>query len=184
MSMKLSAHLRQRIAATVMRDTLGKREKALSKEETRLALAVLKRHCGKSFSMLAEAPEGFFEKQGSISLNVAGRHTQLHYGSAQRAPFSADSWKRVLNLGVDDELGAKIIALQDAQKDLAAQKERVAAQSMAVLGSVSTVERLLEVWPTVKKFIPAEALEERARTLPAVLVANLNATIQALKVAA
>lgn len=51
----------------------------------------------------------------------------------------------------------------------------------AVLMSVTTVKRLLDAWPEVRPHIPDEALFDRDRSLPTIVIADLNAKLAAAK---
>lgn len=50
-----------------------------------------------------------------------------------------------------------------------------------VLNSVTTVKRLLDAWPEVRPHLPDEALLDGERSLPTVIIADLNAKIEAAK---
>lgn len=96
-------------------------------------------------------------------------------------PFSADpSHKRLAPSGAtfsgDHPLVLRFHDLEDQFKELENKRDALRLKIRAVLNSVTTVKKLLEVWPEAKELLPAQ-LEEARVQLPAVQTASLNAEL-------
>jgi Nucleotide modification associated domain 5 len=63
--------------------------------------------------------------------------------------------------------------VDDAQRELDREQSALRTRAIAVIESVTTVKRLLEVWPEVQDFLPEENAGPQGG-VPAVLVADLN----------
>lgn len=76
----------------------------------------------------------------------------------------------------DDPLVQQFHALDAEEKDLRDRRSTIRAQVRAALNSVTTVKKLLAVWPEAKELLP-ENLEEAKVNLPALAVNDLNTMI-------
>lgn len=76
-------------------------------------------------------------------------------------------------LQADDPLTERLYAIDHDRQMLKAEIEQLSASLWAVLNSVSTDKKLIEIWPEALAFIPAA---EKANTpqLPALPIADLN----------
>lgn len=72
-----------------------------------------------------------------------------------------------------DALKAAKYTLDNVEADINKRESDLAHQVRAVVGSCTTVKKLLEIWPESKELIPT-TLEEARPQLPAIQVAELN----------
>lgn len=81
-----------------------------------------------------------------------------------------------INLSPDDPLTEQLYSIDHDSAALKSEREHLKLSILAVLDSVTTDKRLIQIWPESIAFIPAA---ERAATtnLPALPVANLNKMI-------
>lgn len=79
-------------------------------------------------------------------------------------------------LTADNPLVQKFLDAEKTLEDLQASKKQIKDNVQAVVYSVSTTKRLVEVWPEAAELIPAEVEVVRAG-LPAVDFKSLNASI-------
>jgi hypothetical protein len=63
--------------------------------------------------------------------------------------------------------------VDDAQRELDREQSALRTRAVAVIENVTTVKRLLEIWPEVQDFLPEENAGPQGG-VPAVLVADLN----------
>ena len=96
-------------------------------------------------------------------------------------PFSADpSHKRLAPSGAtftgEHALVLRFHDLENQWKELDNKRDTLRLKVRAVLNSVTTVKKLLDVWPEAKELLPAQ-LEEARVQLPAVQTASLNAEL-------
>ncbi len=114
--------------------------------------------------------------------NIGGQRRTVYFcgatsreGREDRPSIVAPSHGDVI-LAADDSLTEKLYAIDHDAKALKDETEQLTLSLWAVLNSVSTDKRLIEVWPEAVAFIPAA---ERAATpnLPALPIAELNKLI-------
>lgn len=110
-------------------------------------------------------------------VNVAGQTRSQHYGEYD---FKGRSVNRISPVGItllaDDPLTEQLYAIDHDDAALKSEREQLTVSLWAVLDSVTTDKRLVEVWPEAVAFIPTA---ERAASpqLPALPIADLNRMI-------
>lgn len=111
--------------------------------------------------------------------NVAGQTRTVYYDGSLR--YNSNSFKNTeiklsptnVVLCADDPLTEKLYEIDHWAANLESEIEQLSASLWAVLNSVSTDTKLVEIWPEAMAFIPAA---EKANTpqLPALPIADLN----------
>lgn len=120
------------------------------------------------------------ENAGIMYANVGGQRRSIRFnGLLQREGedvyrVAPDNYH--VELTADDPLTEQLYAIDHDADKLKAEIEQLSVSLWAVLNSVSTDKRLVEVWPEAIAFIPAA---EKASTsnLPALPIADLNKLI-------
>lgn len=114
-------------------------------------------------------------------VHVAGQKRVFYFNGNIDSDDSASSVykRRPYNnpvLHADDPLTEQLYSIDNDAKQLKSEIEQLTASLWAVLNSVTTDKRLIEVWPEAVAFIPAA---EKANTpqLPALPIAELNKLI-------
>lgn len=171
--MNLNESIRYQILQAVTKNHFDKPKELLDKEREKLHLRVYT-HCfgEKTVRRMKALPVGWLREVTWLYLRdgIRNERHELKFKSKPvRVPY--DDGREELKLH-DSALSAELHALREKQ-DLLKEQERVAFdQAKAVLGSCRTVEKLLKVWPEVKKFIPKDcASVTTALTIP---ISNLN----------
>lgn len=141
-------------------------------------------------SAAKDIPEGVLYERPSLNTecgirnaNVAGQSRDVFFNGVLSYPdLSKDRLSRpapsygTVTLLADDPLTEQLYAIDHDAKALTSEREQLTVSLWAVLDSVTTDKRLVEVWPEAIAFIPAA---ERAATvqLPALPIADLNKMI-------
>lgn len=123
---------------------------------------------------------GFVKRDYELyNLNVAGLRVRAQFnGSEARHDGPECVYKITPNsytLLADDPLTAEFHAIHEEQQLLDKQRSALTANVRAAVQSVTTIKKLLEVWPEAAELIP-EAVAP-AKQLPALQREDLNAMI-------
>lgn len=106
--------------------------------------------------------------EGAIYASFGGMRCRVNEWEGYRPAKSG------LMLPSSHQLSERFEALESKKKELDKRKHELKTEIRAVLDSVSTVGKLLAVWPESKELIPAAS---QKATLPSVSVESLNAAI-------
>lgn len=106
-------------------------------------------------------------------MNLGGLRVRLNFapGYEERRIRPAE-----VVFAADHPLVLQFGQLENRKSDLKSRRATLKQQVQAVLGSVTTVKKLLEVWPEAKELLPHN-LEEAKLQLPALPIADVNALI-------
>lgn len=137
-------------------------------------------------SLIAKLPKGS-RAGGSLvrhdyeicNLNVAGLRVRAQFNGAEGTCSEHDRVVKIApssyTLLADDPLTAEFHAICEEQQVLDKQRSDLTANVSAAVRSVTTIKKLLEVWPEAAELIP-EAVAP-AKQLPALQREDLNAMI-------
>lgn len=106
---------------------------------------------------------------GSILASFGGRRIYVNQWDGRRPA------REGLMLPADHPLTVEFEALETIEADLNDRREKLKYDVRAMVNSVTTVARLLAVWPEAKELIPTYAVQPK--NLPAVNVEQLNSAI-------
>ncbi len=114
----------------------------------------------------------------SEGYSFGGCRDTLSYGSDKNGEdlslYSA-SWENRL-FAADHPLSVEWNEIRQHQEVLSSQKEKVTQAVTAAVNSVTTVKRLLEIWPEAAELLPDD-VEESKPSFPAISVDDLNAIV-------
>lgn len=79
-------------------------------------------------------------------------------------------------LPADHPLGAEFYELEKRKEEIENRKNVIKAQVSAIVDSVATVKKLLEIWPEARELLPPNE-QPVISNVPAVLITSLNAAI-------
>lgn len=189
MSTRLTNPLRDRIVANALAKAgITAAEEALQVKRFAWAEAVRAKINGapddellkleaKAAKALTLLPEHLRPDDGEILLrrdydyvNLAGLSICVKFAEKRIVP------RPKCAIPADDPLVQQFHDLDAEEKDLRDRRSTIRAQVRAVLNSVTTVKKLLAVWPEAKELLP-ENLEEAKVNLPALAVNDLNTMI-------
>lgn len=120
------------------------------------------------WELINNCPREWFYVSTDICARYQGRSQFLKMSSEERVP---QSLKREDMLDTQARRYAKLLERRTKYQKLRCEVSQHAA---GVLNSVTTVKRLLEVWPEVKKFIPTEFSKPDVTTALAIPMKQLN----------
>lgn len=191
-SIRISAALRDHVVAGLLRHRFNVEELELREERDRIQkLREERSKHGYELAFtpaerkrLAEAPEGWFPTLSSVRVQVEGGVVEdVQFEKAERVPYEVkdNRWSKVAAVVTGDELYFKLDkqideaeeALSQRDSALREKKNELRNRAVAVIESVTTVNRLLEIWPEVHDFLPEENAGPGGG-VPAILVSDLN----------
>lgn len=113
-------------------------------------------------------------------LNVAGLRVRAQFnGTESPRMYGFEVVYKIApsdyTLLADDPLTAEFHAIHDAQQAIEKQREEIEASVRAAVSSVTTVKKLLEIWPEASELIPETVTP--TKQLPALPREDLNAMI-------
>lgn len=120
------------------------------------------------------------ERNYRITANVAGQSRDVYWNGAFRYADKPEE-RRIcpdtrVTLLADDPLTEQLYAIDHDAAALKSEREQLTVSLRAVLDSVTTDKRLVEVWPEAVAFIPT-AERAASQQLPALPIADLNRMI-------
>lgn len=181
---RLTTHIRDSVVANVMtkaglyaRGAAVKESRQKWAEEIRLLSlgkhsAEIERVYREAEQLTAKLPEelrgsgDIVRKVGRLRLNLAGRTVLV------------SEWEGVLpalplTLTAESPMVARFDAIVSEEGAIESEGEALRTQVRAVLGSVTTVAKLLSIWPEARELLPTTLAETKPQ-LPAVQLADLN----------
>ena len=173
--MRLTQSTRSQILRSVLDDAFGKRRDRLAKRESALALRVRDSLLGKHKAVYLALPPNLLPKSNDIDVNAGGLRVSLCFEHA--TPCPPISWRHPVPLETGTRLAEAVIKLTDAKKQIKDDEGELSAKIGAALYSVTTYKKLVEEWPAVEKYLPADAPKQ----LPAIRVGELDKEIAAAK---
>lgn len=174
-STKLTNSMRDAIVQRVLDHAFGDRERALKETEHRLAAKAYDRlHPKKIREAMAALPRDYLPMDDSIIVSVSGCRHRLRLPEHRPAPSGYDA--RRLSLMSDDKLSIEITKFASDHEALENERREAEKNARAVLDSVTTLARLVQVWPEVEVF--AADLETKPVVALAVRMDDLNAALR------
>ena len=149
---------------------------------------------GKELPLIEKVPSHWFDTSASIRVSIAGQQVQLSYsnGNTGQSDFSEiissanqksahkpvphqAGWWTVAEYSANSKQDKKWTALSDARGTLQAEYNQARNQAKAILGSTSSIKKLIEIWPEVEESTkPYLTKQGTVTTLPVVQLEALN----------
>lgn len=144
--------------------------------------------CETDRKRLSAAPEGWFPKTTTVKVAVEETNEviEILFSEPQRVPYEVYDHRHgthIASIIAPDHPYMAARAARDAkaileamQGELTEHKRALRAKVKAVVESVGSVARLIEVWPEAQQFLP-EVHAGPSGNLPALLISDLNAEL-------
>ena len=174
MSVRLNDVIRAQILEAVLQHAFGEREKKLAAE--RLAMgdyAYKDVYDAKLRRQMAAMPAGFLPENDDLGIQFEGiGFTRLPLAEPRRI---ADSHRcgAAKVYDSDHQLTLRYRDRSEARDAVGAERREARIRAKTVLGSVTTVKKLIEVWPEVRQFAEPWLVESPSRAL-ALPIQDLN----------
>lgn len=146
--------------------------------------------------LLLNADKGHYQDASHLSANIAGKRVSLYfngwknipdtikrYGDAPAAKTNrlkfenaVDRWgsqDEIFKCDATHQLSSDFDVIANEQSTLGTLISTTAKEIIAVLDSYTTIEKLVDAWPEVKAFIPADVAPAPVN-LPALPIASLT----------
>lgn len=167
---KLTGIIRKDILNNLVLKAFDEEHKALKAEENLLAIAAWEASFKpEHLKLIKQCPPLWFSRTRTIKGRFGYQHINLTTENEVPLPDSK-TYATIVSLEENHELAAKVLAWKKRWDDFEARRDKAKRMAQATLDSVTTVGRLIEVWPEVKPFIP----EMAKAGLPMVPVKALN----------
>ena len=177
MAVRLTNFIREQILAAVLKHAFEAREKALEAEKFALGDAVYNDIYPEPLrKQMAALPDGFLPTDSDVKVQFEGqRFTHVYFGERRRIARTHE-YNAARVYEAKHPLTVRYDAWKKAQDDLNAEKSKAKSSAEAVLGSVTTVKKLIEVWPEVEQFARPFAVESPSRAI-ALPIKDLNKSL-------
>lgn len=139
----------------------------------------------KERDLIASLPDGWLGTATAGQVMVNGRVTQVLFDELRPVPFNSSSsfyGSKPVSAVLDDghpyllkmeELRVADEKLDQFSRSYNEERSSLKVRVRAILESVTTVNRLIEIWPEVVDFLP-ETVSDPITGVPAIMIADLN----------
>ena len=178
-SKRLTKAIKEIIIEKMCREFFKPREEAEDKAKVALADdAYSSLYSADDKKLMAEAPQGAFRYRTSIGLKFHN-YSYHSYELSKAMPFFSSDDGRTVYFKEDSEFIRRFLTIKEREVKIREDRKALTASTNAILDSVTTIPKLLSIWPEVEAYLPTEDIVEN---LPALPVGDLNALIANLKV--
>jgi len=177
MAVRLTNFIREQILAAVLKHAFEAREKDLKERKQAFAKEIYNDiYPPKVRAAMAALPEGFLPTSDYLKVSFeGGSYTRVDFGES--LPIANDHMYSAAKVYPPEHpFTARFIALDREEKDLKREKDEAKNNAKAVLESVTTVKKLIDVWPEIETFARPYAAESTSRAV-ALPVRELNARL-------
>ena len=182
-SMRLTKHMRGVIATRMLDRTFKDRLARLAERDSVLAMRVIVAAYGPDvWVQIASIPLGWLPKLKDVHFSLGERNYRTTFAEYRSIPNDAVCARLSLALAGNEAILDELHEIEAERCAIRAQRGQLKAEIYAVLNSVTTVDRLGEVWPEGLTELPPEWLAPKS--VPAPLVEDLNKRIAVLREAA
>lgn len=178
MATKLSRIKRENIIDVVINKAMIEQRAAYKTAKAAFADQVYNNMLTDYQVFIAQLPKGFFHKDTAIKVTSVHLQNKQYYSYYQcemtkERPLPYSWLREGVGIDHDEQLSAMAKQLAALKKQLIAFHDEIKSKVTAIVWSVSTVEKLIEIWPEGKEFFP-ESEPPKNALVPINQVADLN----------
>lgn len=173
-SKRLTKAVKEEIVKAVIKKTFAEKDKDHKEKEFDLAdLMYRSRYSEKDIAFMKSAPDGAFLYSGLIRVEKIGvtYWREFRFREARRVFHRTNLENHMVSSDTWEALKQAVVDLDKARDLIEEQKKALRRTTNAILNSVTTEKRLIEVWPEVLQYC---AFTEETVNLPAVISGDLN----------
>lgn len=177
MAVRLTNFIREQILNALLKHSFEARENDLKERKQAFAKEIYNDiYPPKVRAAMAALPAGFLPTDKYLRVAFeGGSYTRVCFG--ERLPIAkAHEYNAAKVYPPEHPFTARFIALDREEKDLEREKDEAKNNAKAVLESVTTVKKLIDVWPEVETFARPYAAESTSRAV-ALPIRELNAML-------
>ncbi len=186
MTVRITNDMRGDITANVIKKTMAVRVKNLNQMNTDIANAIYSEIIGENLIVVSALPNGFMGTTKAITVKVGPYwkdKVTFELVDRKRFPHRFNSGEEVRAYKSENEVPHLSAALCERIKKYISRKEKIEEDKdklrksvMSTLRGVTTVKKLLTVWPDAEKYLPDDAATKKDN-LPALPAETLNKMI-------
>lgn len=178
MSTRLTMEMRDAIQQKLITRAFDAREKAQAAEKAALADAVYNDiYPAKVQAIMEGLPKDFFPYDNDLKVSFHGEVVNLRWGREARRVAHGHQYSVATIYPKDHKLTKRYDAWKKAERELTAEKDKAKSRARALLKSVTTIKRLIAVWPEVKPFVEVYENQPGRGGLPAIPMGELNKSL-------
>lgn len=178
---RLAQYMKDSIIQRAIAHAYGVRQEVLRKEKTELALEFYNDvYPADVREKMAALPEGFLRTSSTMKVSIGGKTSLLDLSLSRRMCKRSEHNQHKVYDGAHP-LSEKFWEFKCREEDLDAEIAKAKAGLKALLGSVSTVEALLKIWPEGEDFAGEYRGSKHSVSLPSVVVHDLNKMLNLYK---
>jgi hypothetical protein len=163
--MKLTNAIREAVERAAVKKRFEDEDREMERRHRSLAVDVYESI--PRINEIDSLPDGWVDAHEGFNAYLGGWRVALTLPEPRRMPRFVDAWK--LRFPEDHEFRTRYQAIVDAETLLNLRKAELRSELKKVLLSVSTVPRLIELWPEAKDYMPQENVPAQ---VPAILNVN------------
>ena len=172
----LSNYIKEAIIARLLKHAFEEREKALKAEEYGIGNSVYKDvYSAAVRRKMDDMPKGFLPEDDDLKVQFEGNgFTHIHFGERRRIAASHEH-NAAKVYDSEHPLTERYRDWKERESQLKNEKQTTKSNARAVLNSVSTLKKLIEVWPEVEQFVEDFKPSATGKAqLPALPLKDLN----------
>lgn len=179
MTLRITESMREAITRRLLQHRFDKEKKSLKRRAHELAMKVHRlRYDVATRKQMDSLPEGWLPTLIKVEVKIGGSWKRLHYVESVRIPF-ADQGAYV-DLSKVKNADALMPALKEhfeAESALAREELDLKRKTEGALASFGSINRLVSAWPEIKPFVDQLGYDGEKKSLPAVIPADLTASL-------
>lgn len=174
---KLTKEIREEIVSNASKSLFAKELEEFKKARADIGDRLFSKHIAtpEQYALMEKLPAHFFSSDQILSFRFNdGSVISLPLSGQKRMP----AYVRLSYPNINDpEIQEKYMNIEASFQSILKNRGELVEQIRKVVLSVNTVEKLLEVWPESRGFIPDYAFVGPTKGVPALIVANLTAAM-------
>jgi hypothetical protein len=178
-SKRLTQGMKDEIINNMKRQLFKGRKDAVLKKKEQLGEEVYHHIYSKDDrAMMENAPEGAFGYRTHLDVRFHGEGWYESIDLAKARPVFAREERSSIKLPEGSPFKKKYLAINAEGELIKDEMKALEQRANAIMASITTVKKLLEVWPEAEAYLPEEP--PKVDNLPAIPVASLNEMIAQL----
>lgn len=170
---RLTNSIKEEILEEALNFKFSKEEAEIEKKRKELANDVYNDiYSKKTQEIMTGIPKGYLPTDVDCYVQFCNEYTRVFWGDRRLIAYKHCNTNAVKVYNETHKLTLKFLAIKEEYRDWRHRRSNARLSISTILNSVSTVKKLIEVWPEGKRFI--KNLEAEKVALPALPIAEVN----------